>query len=161
MADTVSRGDAAPASGAEHPAPQRGRSSLAALWFGLLGAPAAWSVQTLVNLPVASHSCFPRLYPLGTPAIGATRGIVLAVSLVVAFSVLFATLCLIYWRVPNFAVPWRAVWPGAAGATLAIIIVDYGFPLYLTNVSTFAKFGTTFVFVVIVAVELIPGRSAA
>jgi membrane protein len=78
------------------------------------------------------------------------HGIVLAVSLVVAFAVLFATLCLIYWRVPNFAVPWRAVWPGAAGATAAIIIVDYGFPLYLSNVSTFAKFGTTFVFVVIV-----------
>jgi membrane protein len=78
------------------------------------------------------------------------HGIVLAVSLVIAFAVLFATLCLIYWRVPNFAVPWRAVWPGAAGATVAIVIVDYGFPLYLSNVSTFAKFGTTFVFVVIV-----------
>jgi YihY family inner membrane protein len=78
------------------------------------------------------------------------HGLVLAASLVIAFSVLFATLCLIYWRVPNFAVPWRAVWPGAAGATVAIAIVDYGFPLYLSNVSTFARFGTTFVFVVIV-----------
>jgi membrane protein len=78
------------------------------------------------------------------------RGLVLAASLLIAFSLLFATLCLIYWRVPNFAVPWRAVWPGAAGATVAIAIVDYGFPLYLSNVSTFARFGTTFVFVVIV-----------
>jgi membrane protein len=77
------------------------------------------------------------------------HGLVLAISLVVAFMVLFATLCLIYWRVPNFDVPWRAVWPGAAGATVAFGIVDYGFPLYLSN-TTFARFGTTFVFVLIV-----------
>lgn len=47
-----------------HPAPARTRVSLAALWFGLVGGPAAWSVQTLVNLPVASHGCFPQLHPL-------------------------------------------------------------------------------------------------
>jgi uncharacterized BrkB/YihY/UPF0761 family membrane protein len=47
-------------------------------------------------------------------------------------------------------VPWRAVWPGAASATLAIGIVDYAFPFYLSNISTIAQFGTTFVFVVIV-----------
>src|SRR3954469_7790110 len=73
---------AAAAAGAGHPSPQRERTSLAALWFGLVGAPAAWTVQTLVNLPVASHSCFPALRPLGAPTIGATRGIVLVVSLV-------------------------------------------------------------------------------
>jgi membrane protein len=78
------------------------------------------------------------------------HGIVLALSLIITFVVLFATLCLIYWRVPNFAVPWTAVWPGAAAATVAIAIVDYGFPLYLSNISSIAKFGTTFVFVVIV-----------
>ena len=77
------------------------------------------------------------------------HGIVLAATLVVTFAVLFSTLCLIYWRVPNFSVPWRAVWPGAAAATVAISLVDYAFPLYLTNISTIARFGTTFVFVVI------------
>ena len=46
--------------------------------------------------------------------------------------------------------PWRAVWPGALGATLAIGIVDYAFPVYLSNVTTIAQFGTTFVFVLIV-----------
>ena len=77
------------------------------------------------------------------------HGIVLAGTLLVTFAVLFATLCLIYWRVPNFAVPWPAVWPGAAAATLAVAAIDYAFPLYLTNISTIARFGTTFVFVVI------------
>ncbi|MCW3064252.1 MAG: ribonuclease [Solirubrobacterales bacterium] len=78
------------------------------------------------------------------------RGIVLAASLTITFAVLFGTLCLIYWRVPNFNVPWSAVWPGAAAATLAIAVIDYAFPLYLSNISTIARFGTTFVFVVIV-----------
>ena len=45
--------------------------------------------------------------------------------------------------------PWRAVWPGAIGATLAIGIVDYAFPAYLTNISTIARFGTTIVFILI------------
>jgi membrane protein len=78
------------------------------------------------------------------------HGIVLAASLIITFAILFATLCLIYWRVPNFAVPWTAVWPGAAAATVAIAVIDYGFPLYLSNISTIGRFGTTFVFVVIV-----------
>jgi len=65
---------------AGHPAPARGRVSLAALWFGLFGGPAAWSIQTLVNLPVASHGCFPRLDPLDSP-VTSVRGIAFAVSI--------------------------------------------------------------------------------
>jgi membrane protein len=45
----------------------------------------------------------------------------------------------IYWAVPTGRVPWRAVWPGAALATNAIGIDDYGFPVYLTNVSTIGQ----------------------
>ena len=63
---------------------------------------------------------------------------------------LFAVLCVVYWSVPNEWVPWRAVWPGAAAATVAIGVIDYAFPFYLSNISTIARFGTTFVFVVIV-----------
>ena len=44
-----------------------------------------------------------------------------------------------------------AVWPGAAGATLAMGIVDYAFPLYLTHVRTL-RIGTSFVFILIVLV---------
>jgi membrane protein len=62
---------------------------------------------------------------------------------------LFGCLVVIYARVPNVDVPWRAVWPGALSATIAIGIIDYAFPVYLTSISTIARFGTTIVFVVI------------
>jgi membrane protein len=74
---------------------------------------------------------------------------VYAISLAIGLLVLFACLALIYARVPNRPVPWRAVWPGALGATIAIGIIDYAFPVYLSNISTIARFGTTIVFVVI------------
>jgi membrane protein len=73
-------------------------------------------------------------------------------SLAAGLLLLFLILCVVYWTVPNRLVPWRAIWPGAAGATVAIGIVDVAFPAYLNNISTIARFGTTFVFVVIVLV---------
>jgi membrane protein len=78
------------------------------------------------------------------------RGLVFGVTLGFGLFVLFAILCVIYWAVPNRRVPWRAVWPGAALATIAIGVIDYAFPLYLTNISTVAEVGTTLVFIVIV-----------
>jgi YihY family inner membrane protein len=71
-------------------------------------------------------------------------------SLVVSVVLLFGCLSLIYARVPNRQIPWRAVWPGALGATIAIGIVDFAFPAYLSSISTIARFGTTIVFVLIV-----------
>jgi membrane protein len=65
--------------------------------------------------------------------------------------VLFATLCAIYRLVPKARMPWTAIWPGAAGATVAIGIVDLGFPLYFDNVSTL-RIGTSAVFVLIALV---------
>jgi uncharacterized BrkB/YihY/UPF0761 family membrane protein len=76
--------------------------------------------------------------------------LVYAVSLGVSVALLFVCLSLIYARVPNRPIPWRAVWPGALGATIAITIVDYAFPEYLSHISTIARFGTTVVFVLIV-----------
>lgn len=76
--------------------------------------------------------------------------VVYAISLGVSVMILFGCLALIYSRVPNRDVPWRAVWPGALGATIAIVIVDIAFPVYLTNISTIARFGTTIVFILIV-----------
>ena len=70
-------------------------------------------------------------------------------SLAVGIALLFGCLTIIYLRVPNRRVPWRAVWPGSLGATLAIVVVDYGFPLYLTNISSIARFEGTIVFVLI------------
>ena len=84
-------------SGDAHPAPARERASLPALWFGLFGGPVAWSIQTLVNLPLASHACFPRLEPLDTPVVGGLRGIVLVVSLLALLVSAFAAV--VAWRV--------------------------------------------------------------
>lgn len=79
------------------------------------------------------------------------RGLVYWITLSIGMVVLFAMLCLIYQLVPRGFVPWRCVWPGALGATLAIGVVDYAFPLYLSNVSSL-RIGTSFLFVIIVLV---------
>jgi membrane protein len=79
------------------------------------------------------------------------RGLLYGVTLAFGLLVLFGILCVIYWAVPNRRMPWRGIWPGAALATIAIGVVDYGFPLYLTNVSTIGRqLGSTLVFIVIV-----------
>lgn len=90
------RGDTAPTEENGHPAPARGRVPLSALWFGFVGAPAAWTVQTLVNTPLSAHSCYPRLTPLGTPTTGGLRGIAFAVSLVALVVCVAATA--VAWR---------------------------------------------------------------
>ena len=87
--------------------------------------------------------------PLGLDKV---RGLVFALTLAAGLLILFAILCVIYWVVPKATVPWRAIWPGAAAATATMGAVDYAFPFYLTNISTIARFGTTFVFVLIVMV---------
>jgi len=80
------------------------------------------------------------------------HGLTFTVTIVAGLALLFGSLCVIYWAVPSQSVPWGAVWPGAVAATLAITIVDYGFPLYLGHVSSITKVGTTLVFVVIVLI---------
>jgi YihY family inner membrane protein len=80
------------------------------------------------------------------------HGVVYALTLGASLAILFAVLCVIYWAVPNRRVPWRAVWPGAIVATVAMALIDWAFPAYLTSISTIAKFGTTFVFVLIVLI---------
>jgi membrane protein len=79
------------------------------------------------------------------------RGLVYAVTLAAGVVVLFMALCVTYALVPSGRMPWRCVWPGALGATVAIGVLDYVFPLYLQNVSTL-RVGTTFVFVLIALV---------
>ena len=82
--------------------------------------------------------------------LGDVRTLAYVITVAAGLAVLFGILCVIYWTVPNRFVPWRAIWPGALGATLAIGVVDYAFPLYLSNVSTLSELGTTLVFIVIV-----------
>ncbi len=119
------------------------RFALAMLVVVLLFMAATVAVPTLQSLLLAGADDL----PLGLSGI---PGLVYAVSLGAGLVLLFLILCVIYWAVPNRLVPWRAIWPGALGATLAIGVVDYAFPAYLTSISTIARFGTTFVFVLIV-----------
>lgn len=87
---------------AGHPAPQRGNVALWMLWFGFLGAPLGWTFQTLANTAVASHGCYPQLYPLSSPSTGGMRGILFVISMVAiiagaaALAVSFST-----WRRTN------------------------------------------------------------
>ena len=119
------------------------RFALVMLLVVLLLMAATVAVPALQSLLVAGAADL----PFGLSEVG---GLIYAGTIVVGLVLMFALLCLVYWAVPNRFVPWRAVWPGAAAATLTIGIVDYAFPAYLSSVSTLARFGTTLVFVLIV-----------
>jgi YihY family inner membrane protein len=119
------------------------RFALAMLAVVLLFMAATVAVPTLQSILVSGAG---RL-PLGLADV---HGVVFAVTLLAGLGLLFVTLAIIYWTVPNEPVPWGAVWPGALAATLAIGLVDYAFPAYLSSVNTIARFGTTLVFVLIV-----------
>jgi len=80
-AEAPDRIDTSPTS-AGHPAPERGNVALWLLWFGFLGAPLAWTFQTLANTAVASHGCYPNLFPLDKPVTGGMRGILFVISIV-------------------------------------------------------------------------------
>jgi membrane protein len=119
------------------------RFALAMLVVVLLFMAATVAVPTAQSLLVAGADDL----PLGLSDI---PGLVYALSLFAGLLLLFGILCVIYWTVPNRRMPWRGIWPGAAVATIAIGVVDYAFPAYLSSISTIARFGTTFVFVLIV-----------
>jgi membrane protein len=121
------------------------RFALAMLVVVLLFMAATVAVPALQSLLQSSTEDL----PLGLSDV---PDLVYWVSLAAGLALMFLILCVVYWTVPNRLVPWRAIWPGAAGATAAIGVVDIAFPAYLDNISTIARFGTTFVFVVIVLI---------
>jgi membrane protein len=110
----------------------------------ILFVAATISVPTIQALLVSGA----RDLPLGLSEV---KGLVYATTLSIGVVVLFATLCAIYRLVPKARMPWAAVWPGALGATVAIVVVDLSFPLYLDNISTL-RIGTSAVFVLIALV---------
>jgi membrane protein len=121
------------------------RFALVMLVVVLLFMAATVAVPTLQSLLVSGAKDLPF-------GLSDVHELVFAASLLGASVVLFGILCVVYWAVPNRLVPWRAIWPGGLGATLAIAIVDWGFPAYLSNISTIAQIGTTFVFILIVLI---------
>jgi YihY family inner membrane protein len=118
------------------------RFALGMLIVVLLFLIATVAVPTVQSILKAGASALPF-------DLARVTGAVYAVSLFVGLALLFGCLAVIYARVPNRPVRWRGVWPGALGATIAIGVVDFAFPLYLTSISTIARFGTTIVFILI------------
>ena len=117
---------------------------LAMVGVVLLFIAASVAVPTLQSLLATSA----RDLPLGLSHV---RGLVYWLTIVAGLLALFAALCVTYFAVPKGVIPWRCVWPGALTATVAMGIVDYAFPLYLTNVSSL-RIGTSAVFVLIALV---------
>jgi uncharacterized BrkB/YihY/UPF0761 family membrane protein len=76
------------------------------------------------------------------------QGLVYGLSVLISLVVLFVALCMTYFLVPKGKIPWSCVWPGALGATVAMGVVDFAFPLYAANSSTL-RIGAAAVFVVI------------
>jgi YihY family inner membrane protein len=72
-----------------------------------------------------------------------------ALLLGAALLITFAICAVIFWAVPKAQMPWRAVWPGALFVTLAAGLANWLFPIYLSNVSSLSRFGSTLGFVLI------------
>jgi membrane protein len=117
--------------------------------FGMLAVTLAFIVAS-VAVPTFQSLLFAsaRDLPFGLDRV---RGLVYWATIAAGLLVLFGALCITYTAVPKGAIPWRCVWPGALAATLAMGIVDWGFPLYLSNISTL-RVGTSAVFVLIALV---------
>jgi membrane protein len=120
------------------------RFSLIMLFVTLLLVAATVVVPTAQSILVggAHH------LPFGLAHLG---GVVYALTLAAGLGILFLVLCIIYWAVPNRLVPWRAVWPGALAATIAIGVVDYVFPVYLSG-SPLRQVGGAVTFIVILLI---------
>jgi len=110
----------------------------------LLFIVASVAVPTLQALLASST----RDLPFGLDNV---NGLTYWFTIVAGLVVLFGALCITYAAVPKGAIPWSCVWPGALGATISMGIVDWTFPLYLTNISTL-RVGTSAVFVLIALV---------
>jgi membrane protein len=66
-----------------------------------------------------------------------------------ALLVTFLICAVIFWAVPKGHMPWRAVWPGALFVTIAAGLANWLFPIYLANVSSLSRFGSTLGFILI------------
>jgi len=77
------------------------------------------------------------------------KGIDTALVLGAALLVTFFICTVIFWAVPKGHMPWRAVWPGALFVTVGAGLANWLFPIYLSNVSSLSRFGSTLGFILI------------
>jgi membrane protein len=66
-----------------------------------------------------------------------------------ALLVTFVICSVIFWAVPKGHMPWRAVWPGALFVAFGAGLANWLFPVYLSNVSSLSRFGSTLGFILI------------
>jgi membrane protein len=118
------------------------RFSFAMLGVVLLFIAASIFVPTIESTLLSSTD---RL-PLGLSDIKAIDTFLL---LGAALLVTFGICCVIFWAVPKGHMPWRAVWPGAAFVMMAAGLANWLFPIYLANVSSLSRFGSTMGFILI------------
>jgi len=118
------------------------RFSFAMLGVVLLFIAASIFVPTLESTLVSSTDNL----PFGLSGIEALDKILL---LGAALLITFLICSVIFWAVPKAPVPWRSIWPGALFVTMGAGLANWLFPLYLTNVSTLSRFGSTLGFVLI------------
>ncbi|HVD86097.1 MAG TPA: YihY/virulence factor BrkB family protein [Solirubrobacterales bacterium] len=69
--------------------------------------------------------------------------------LTAALLITFGICSVIFWAVPKGHMPWRAVWPGALFVTVGAGLANWLFPVYLSNVSSLSRFGSTLGFILI------------
>jgi hypothetical protein len=103
---------------ASHPSPDRARTGLAALLYGLVAAPVAWGVGELVNAGLAQEACFPGTEPLAAPAftnLHSLHVVVLVISLAVSASAAIIALG-----------AWRATWSEQPGDPHALLSIGEG-----------------------------------
>jgi membrane protein len=101
-------------------------------------------VPTVQSLLVSSAKDLPF-------GLAATSDVVYWATIGLGLCVLFVALCITYVAVPKGAIPWSCVWPGALGATVAAGVLDFVFPIYISQNSTL-RIGTSAVFVLIALV---------
>jgi YihY family inner membrane protein len=118
------------------------RFSFAMLAVVLLFIAASIFLPTMESTLVAGTD---RL-PLGLSDIKAIDS---ALLLGAAILITFLICCVIFWAVPKGHMPWRAVWPGAIFVTAGATIANWLFPVYLSNVSSLSRLGSTLGFVLI------------
>jgi membrane protein len=118
------------------------RFSFAMLLVVLLFIAASIFVPTLESTLVSSTDKL----PFGLSGIeGLDKVLLLGAALLITFLIC----SVIYWAVPKAPVPWRSIWPGALFVTIGAGLANWLFPLYLTNVSSLSRLGSTLGFVLI------------
>ncbi|HVW46134.1 MAG TPA: YihY/virulence factor BrkB family protein [Solirubrobacterales bacterium] len=118
------------------------RFSFAMLLVVLLFIAASIFVPTLESTLVSSTDKL----PFGLSGIeGLDKVLLLGAALLITFLIC----SVIYWAVPKAPVPWRSIWPGALFVTIAAGLANWLFPLYLTNISSLSRLGSTLGFVLI------------